>query len=199
MKLIERIRRLRRDRARMLFIAQAMGSSSEIAALTWMNRHAPFGMVAMAFQLIGLAIAIMALQELCLEFPSIGGYWPSMLVNMGIFVLTFWLLCRYREVWVLMLSAFYLAFAVVLFDFAVANVRTPQVNVLPVVDSTCYTPLRGRSQNAPRQVCELKVQQGLHGHWIDVTGSGLWMSAALTVEIRRGFLGLTYPRLAPVP
>lgn len=199
MQLIERIRRLRRARARMLFIARVMGDSSETAALTWMNRQAPFGMVATGFQLIGLFMAIMALQELCLEFPSIGGYWPSMSVSMGIFVLTFWLLFRYREVWVLMLSAFYLAFAVVLLDFAVANVRVPQVKVLPVVDSTCYTPLRGRSQNAPRQVCELKVQQGLHGHWINVTGTGLWMSAALTVEMRRGLLGLTYPRLASAP
>ncbi|MBD9426384.1 hypothetical protein IB232_13695 [Pseudomonas sp. PDM15] len=120
MQLIEWIRRRRRERTRVLFIAQTMGGPPETAALTWMTRRALFGFTATLFQIAGVIPLILTLLKLCLEFPSLS-YWPQMLVIMGSLVVSFWLLLRYREVWALTLAAFYLAFAVVLLDFAVAK------------------------------------------------------------------------------
>ncbi|MGB4072536.1 hypothetical protein [Pseudomonas sp.] len=198
MQLIEWIRRRRRERTRVLFIAQVVGESPETAALTWMTRHALFGFMATLFQMVGVVPLILTLLKLCLEFPSLG-YWPQMVVIMGGVVVIFWFLARYREVWVLILAALYLAFAVVLLDFAVANLRTPQTLPAPVVDRDCHTPPRGRTLDTPKQVCEQEIQLGRYSHWINVTGTGLWMSDELAVELRRGFLGLTYPRLGAAP
>lgn len=198
MELIEWIRRRRRERTRVLFIAQTMGELPETAALTWMTRLALFGSTATLLQIAGVIPLILTLLKLCLEFPSLG-YWSQMLVIMGSLVMSFWFLLRYREVWVLTLAALYLTFAVVLLDFAVANLRTPQTLLAPVVDRDCYTPPRGRTLDIPKQRCEQEVQLGRYSHWIDVTDTGLWMSDELAVELRRGFLGLTYPRLGTSP
>jgi hypothetical protein len=198
MQVIKWIRSLRRQRARLLFIAQVMGEPPETAALAWMGRHTVFGFMATLFQIIGVSMVLLTLLNLCLEFPSLG-YWPQMALFMGALVLAFYLLVRYREVWLLALTAFYLVFAVVLLDFAVANLRDPQTQFAPVVDRDCYTPPRGRSMDTPKQVCELEIQVGRYSHRINVTGTGLWMSAGLAVELRRGFLSLTYPRLVLAP
>jgi hypothetical protein len=198
MQLIEWIRRRRRERRRVLFIAQIMGEAPETAALTWMTRHTLFGFIATLFQMVGVIPLILTLLKLCLEFPSLG-YWPQMFVIMGSFVVSFWLLQRYREVWALILAALYLTFAVVLLDFAVANLRTPLKLLAPVVDRDCHTPPRVRTLDIPKQVCEQEIQLSRYSHWINVTGTGLWMSDELAVELRRGFLGLTYPRLETAP
>ena len=198
MDLIGWFRRLRRDRRRMLFIGQTLGEPSETAALTWMNRHALFGYVSTLLQLTGMLMVLLTLLELCLEFPALS-YWPTMAAGMGTFILCVYLLGRWREVWVLAMTCCYATFAVVLLDFAVANLRTPQPLYARVVDSTCYTPPRGRNLETPKQRCELKIQVGRHSHWIDVTGTGQWMSSQLKVNLRRGFLGLTYPERATSP
>lgn len=198
MRLIEWIRHRRRERKRVLFIAQIIGDPPETAALTWMTRHTLFGVMATLFQIVGVIPLIFMLLMLCLEFPSLG-YWPTLVVTIGSLVVSFWLLVRYREVWVLILAALYLAFAVVVLDFAVANLRTPQTLLAPVVARDCHTPPRGRTLDTPKQVCEQEVQLGRYSHWINVTGTGLWMSDELAVELRRGFLGLTYPRLGTAP
>lgn len=198
MELIERIRRLRRDRRRLLFISQTLGVPPETAALTWMSRHVLFGVMATIFQLTGVILIMIWLLEFCLEFPTLS-YWLESAVCMGAFVLSFYLLGRLQEAWLLALTALSATFALVLVDFTVANLRAPQALFAPVVDRTCYTPLRGRSFETPKQVCELEIRVGRYTHWINVTGTGLWMNRGLAVELRRGFLGLTYPRRAPTP
>ena len=54
MQLIEWIRRRRRERTRVLFIAQTMGELPETAALTWMTRLALFGSTATLLQIAGV-------------------------------------------------------------------------------------------------------------------------------------------------
>lgn len=198
MQLLEWIRRVRRERARLLFTAQIIGSPAETAALEWMNRHALFGFMGTLCQIAGVIVVSLTLLDLCLELPSLG-YWQQVAISVGSFVLSAWFLVRYREVWVLILAAFYLTFAVVLLDFAVANLSAPQVRLASVVDRDCYTPPRGRTLATPEQVCELEIQLGHYSHWINVTGTDLWMSSELAIEPRRGFLGLTYPRLVSTP
>lgn len=198
MDLIGRFRRLRRDRRRLLFIGQAIGEPAQSAALTWMNRCAAFGYLSFLAQLTGSVVVPLVLLEICLEFPTLG-YWPQAAVCMGSFILAFYLLGRWRELWLLAMTCGYAVFALVLVDFAVANLRAPQPLYAPVVDGTCYTPPRGRSMEQPKQRCELKIQVGWYTHWLDVTGTGRWMSTQLPVNLRRGFLGLTYPELAPAP